>query len=202
MLIERYTNVVKFNWLPYAATFYYILTCFVKVKLMTNLELKMGKGSFLGTTYYLPRGVGGGGSGDFLNWENHMPFRGDEGGLVFFNRVWRGYYGKLNANEGGLLEFFRAVGGSSKFHCDITKILHRSPPPFPADIYIYIYNDQSCWRQMLRWTFSWKINEKIIQSVSGKYHTYLRSFFSFKNVMSNVEYLSLSCLLGGCLFFE
>lgn len=56
---------------------------------MTNLELKMGKGSFLGTTYYLPRGVGGGGggSGDFLNWENHMPFRGDEGGLVFFNRV-------------------------------------------------------------------------------------------------------------------
>ena len=132
----------------------------------------------------------------------HMPFRGDEGGLVFFNRVWRGYYGKLNANEGGLLEFFRAVGGSSKFHCDITKILHRSPPPFPADIYIYIYNYQSCWRQMLRWKFSWKINEKIIQSVSGKYHTYLRSFFSFKNVMSNVEYLSLSCLLGGCLFFE
>lgn len=54
---------------------------------MINLELKMGKGSFLGTTYYLPRGVGGGGSGDFLNWENHMPFRGDEGGLVFFNRV-------------------------------------------------------------------------------------------------------------------
>lgn len=87
MLIERYTNVVKFNWLPYAATFCYILTCFVKVKLMTNLELKMGKGSFLGTTYYLPRGVGGGGSGDFFNWENHMPFRGDEGGLVFFNRV-------------------------------------------------------------------------------------------------------------------
>ena len=30
---------------------------------MTNLELKMGKGSFLGTTYYLPRGVGGGGWG-------------------------------------------------------------------------------------------------------------------------------------------
>ena len=151
MLIERYTNVVKFNWLPYAATFCYILTCFVKVKLMTNLELKMGKGSFLGTTYYLPRGVGGGGSGFFFNWENHMPFRGDEGGLVFFNRVWRGYYGKLNANEGGLLEFFRAVGGSSKFHCDITKILHRSPPPFPADIYIMIsLVGVKCWDERFR----------------------------------------------------
>ena len=64
MLIERYANVVKFNWLPYAATFCYILTCFVKVKLMTHLELKMGKGSFLGTTYYLPTCLSGGTKGD------------------------------------------------------------------------------------------------------------------------------------------
>lgn len=65
MLIERYTNIVKYNWLPYAATFCYILTCFVKVKQMMHLELKMGKGSFLGTTYYLPRGVGWGVGGFF-----------------------------------------------------------------------------------------------------------------------------------------
>ena len=124
---------------------------FCKSEANDKLRVENGQRKFLRDHLLFTPWGGGGGSGDFFNWENHMPFRGDEGGLVFFNRVWRGYYGKLNANEGGLLEFFRAVGGSSKFHCDITKILHRSPPPFPADIYIMIsLVGVKCWDERFR----------------------------------------------------
>lgn len=48
---------------------------------MTHLELKMGKGSFLGTTYYLPRGVGGGGSGDFFELGESHAFQGGRRGI-------------------------------------------------------------------------------------------------------------------------
>lgn len=48
---------------------------------MTNLELKMGKGSFLGTTYYLPRGVGGGGVGGFFELGESHAFQGGRRGI-------------------------------------------------------------------------------------------------------------------------
>lgn len=48
---------------------------------MTHLELKMGKGSFLGTTYYLPRGVGVGVGGFFELGESHA-FQGGRRGII------------------------------------------------------------------------------------------------------------------------